>query len=103
MGISPWYSGATLPQWQVTLVDDAGDPLNLTGATLSLLIYNTETGVETTGAGTWNITNASAGQATYAWSATDSAVPGKYALRIKATYAGGFECSDPIPWQVTSS
>lgn len=103
MALSPWSSGATLPLWNVTIADDSGAAVNLTGATLSLIIRNTRTLTDQTGAGSWSITSATAGQAQYTWAAADSATPGDYALIIVATYSGGGVLkTDPITWQVVA-
>lgn len=104
MPISPWTTGATLPQWAATITDDSGAAVNLTGATLSLIIRNTQTGQETTGAGAWTITNATNGQASYAWAAGDSAVAGVYSLIVKIAFSGGGEMiCDAVPWTVQPS
>ena len=63
MGISPWYktSTPTAPTWTISLVPDSGY-LNVSGLVVgnfSLLLHNLDTGVETTGQGTFsNITAA---------------------------------------------
>lgn len=101
MGITPFEHGATLPVWEVTVQDDTGVAINLTGATISLVIVNTLTGVQLTGAGSWTITNAAAGQATYYWAAADTAVPGSYKLLVSITLApGSILKPDPVSWQV---
>lgn len=102
MALSPWPAGATLPLWNATLSDDTGAAVNLTGATLSLIIRNTRTLTDQTGAGSWTITGATAGQAQYTWAAADSATIGDYVLIVVATYAGGVLKTDPIPWQVVA-
>jgi hypothetical protein len=104
MAISPWSCGATLPVWQATFTDDSGNALNLTGATLSLIIHNTQTQEDVAGAGTWTITNATSGQATYAWAAADSAEPGIYSLSVRITFSGGGVLyTDPVPWTVNAA
>lgn len=100
MAVSPFYCGQTLPVMSLTLTDDTGAAINLTGAALSLIIHNTQTQEDVAGAGTWDITNATAGQATYTWASADSSVAGNFTLYIKATYAGGVAIADPINWQV---
>jgi predicted alpha/beta superfamily hydrolase len=88
----------------VTFVDDGNAAINLSGATLALIIHNTQTNTDTAGAGAWTITNAAGGLATYAWASADSATPGTYLLYIKATYGGGgVAFADPIPWQVNAT
>ncbi len=63
MGISPWYKTTTptAPKWTIQLVPDTGyfDVTNLVVGNFSLLMHNVDTGVETTGVGTFsNITAA---------------------------------------------
>ncbi|MBF6588918.1 MAG: hypothetical protein IVW57_00120 [Ktedonobacterales bacterium] len=99
--ISPWQVGQTLPVWTPTWTYDNGSPVNLTGATLSLLIVNVTTGVVLAGAGTFTVVNGSLGQAQYAWATADCAEPGQYVLIAKATFAGGGVLpADPVPWLV---
>jgi hypothetical protein len=94
--------GATLPVMALTLTDDTGAAINLTGATLSLIIHNTQTQEDVAGAGTWAITNAAAGQATYTWASGDTATAGSFLLYVKATYSGGVAIADPIKWMVNA-
>lgn len=99
--ISPWFVGQTLPSWEPTLVDTNNSTVDLTGATMAVLITNTETGAQLTGTGTWTITNPTAGLATYAWAAADVAAAGQYSLQVTATYPGGGTRDWlPIPWLV---
>ena len=103
MSISPWYTGQTLPALAITLLDDDNAPVNLTGATLALLIESESTTGSTNepvGAGTWTITNATAGQATYAWAAADVATAGQYQLRVVVTLPNGTVKTDAVPWSV---
>ena len=102
MALSPWQCGATLPVMPFQFQGDSGVATNLTGATLSLTIHNTQTGADVAGVGTWTITNATAGQATYTFAAADSEVAGLYDLYIIATYSAGDLPFNPIPWQVNS-
>ena len=98
--ISPWFVGQTLPSWELTLVDTENAAVDLTGATMAVLITNAE-GVQTTGAGTWDVTNPTAGIAIYAWAAADSATAGQCSLQVTATYPGGGTRDWlPIPWLV---
>ena len=103
MAISPFYVSQTLPILALTLTDDTGAAINLTGATLSLTIHNTQTGQDTAGAGTWDITSPTTGQATYAWAASDTEVAGQFTLYVKVAYSGGTAFADPISWQVLAT
>ena len=101
MGVSPFATGQTSPNWEITVNDDTGAAVNITGATLTLTIRNTVNGQDTAGAGTWSITNGAAGQATYTWGANDSATAGNYLLIVKITLSGGGVLfADGVPWQV---
>lgn len=62
MGISPWYktSNATAPIWTIQLVPDSGT-FNVSGLVVgnfALLFRDLDTGVETTGVGTFSIITA---------------------------------------------
>lgn len=103
MAISPWPSGATLPVWAVTITDDTGAAVNLTNATITLLIRNVNNTSGVSGAGTWTITNATAGQATYSWAAADSANVGSYMLTVIITFSNGVIKTDPVLWQVVTT
>ena len=102
MAISPFYVSQTLPIMALTLTDDTGAAINLTGATLSLTIHNTQTQEDVAGAGTWAITNATAGQATYTWASADTQTAGQFMLYVRITYSGGVAVADPISWQVNA-
>ncbi len=100
LGISPWWTGQTSPAWAGTVQDDQGNAVNLNGATLALIVHNPATGVDVLGAGAFTITDATAGQFTYQWATSDSAVAAEFALVLKITIAGASAYSDPIPWVV---
>ena len=101
MSLSPMYVGSTSPVWTPTVLDDSGAAKNLTGATITLTIRNVATGVEVAGAGTWTIPNPTAGQAQYAWGASDTAAPGSFLLKVKITgLPGGQLEADPVPWEI---
>lgn len=88
---SPRYCGDTSRGLSVTFTDHEGNPDNLTGATNFVLkLRNVSNPAQViTGAGAWTITNATAGQATYAFASGDVAQPGLYQLSVSATLADG--------------
>lgn len=96
MGISPLYVGQLIPIMgvQITL-DDTTHP-NLTGATLSMIIRNRNTGAESIAIGTFTITDAANGKFTYTWVTADTANAGHYDLFVAANTANGPLKIDPI-------
>lgn len=92
MAISPWQLGAMGPPWQVTfqtppiVFGGVPQPFNLTGATaITTLIRDNRRSegdplYQRTGTGTWSVTNAAAGQATYFPSAADVGTEGDFSV-----------------------
>lgn len=91
-GISPWVIGQTHPTWSFTWVDDQGAAINLTGATVTLWIFN---GVGTTqaGGGTVTVPTPSTGVVNYVPVAADTTgglvngKPGVFWVALKAVFA----------------
>lgn len=87
---SPRYVGDLSRPLLVTFVDHEGNADPLTGATnLLLQLQNTANGAVTNGTGTWTITNAAEGQATYAWAVADVAQAGTFLLQVSAMMPDG--------------
>lgn len=85
----------------MTFLDDSNTALNLTTATLSVRFGGVGTSQSFTGAGTFNITNATSGLFTYTFASTDVANPGTWQLQFLATYGDGTkQFSDPIPLEI---
>lgn len=81
MSNSPRYIGFLDPPYNVTLTDDSGAAINLTGCTSSsftLTMLNQSTALSQQGVGVWTITNAVAGQASYQWTTNDLATAGPW-------------------------
>jgi hypothetical protein len=98
---SPLYVNETHRPLSVTFLDDSNTALNLTTATLSVRFGGVGTSVSFTGAGTFNITNATAGLFTYTFAAGDVANPGSWNLQFIATYGDGTkQFSDPVPLEI---
>jgi hypothetical protein len=98
MGISPWYktSTPTAPLWTIQLVPDSGSfvTTGLTTGNFALLIKNLDTGVETSGVGTFsNITAAtSTSPASVQYQAASGDVNvGNYRLAVLVTVANGVQ------------
>jgi hypothetical protein len=96
--ISPWTVGQTLPIWQDTWTDDSGNPIDLTGATVSLMIVppgGTAPTSEVVGTGNLAITAPLLGTFTYQPAVGDFPAGGSYSLRWRAVYSNGTLYSDP--------
>lgn len=79
MANSPRYVGFTSPPYNVTLIDDNGNPINLTGVAgtaFTWTLQNITENITFRGSGTWTVTNAAAGQASYALTSADVATAG---------------------------
>lgn len=102
MSYTPMYRTQTGPAWTPTLVDDDGNPVPLAGATaFTLTIKNVNSLTDRTGGGSVQIMNASAGQISYTWGASDTAIVGSFTLQFRWLDANGkLTFSDPVPWQV---
>ena len=100
MGLTPMRTGDLAPAAQITILQDNGSALNLTGlsgGSFTLILHNTTTGADQIGAGTFSIINAVGGIIQYQWVAADTATAGSYALRIFIATAGGQQSVDDIP------
>lgn len=79
MGNTPRYVGFLDPPYNVTLTDDSGAAINLTGCTsnsFTLTMLNPTTNQAQQGVGSWTVTNATGGQASYQWTTNDLATAG---------------------------
>jgi hypothetical protein len=108
MPLSPWYTTETRPVWAIQQMQDASafggipQPLNLSGATITLHYKATDvngnpTGNDIVGVNAGVITNASNGQFTFQPAATDTFVvaAGIYVFQWKFDYGSGqIEWSD---------
>jgi hypothetical protein len=105
MAFSPLYVGATHMVLQVTWKDDAGLPIDLTGATINMRYkgdaYTGADGASHQSPNTGTITNAALGQFTFQPAAADLAVAGTYQWQFIATYIDTTVLkSDPITIQI---
>lgn len=79
-------AGGKRPSQTITWADDAGTPLDLTGATITARIRNRSTGVAFNSTGTFTITNAAAGVFRWDYSTEDTATAGRYEVQFTATF-----------------
>lgn len=97
--VSPRYTTATSPAYTVVLNDDNG-PITLTGCTSSsftLTLWDIASNNVIKGAGTWSVTNATSGKASYQWTSGDLATPGTYRAytTVKLPSESGTRAFDP--------
>lgn len=88
---SPIYQGDTGAPFDATFQHADGTSVSLTGATITMKMQGvsaTESGTVITCAGTWTITSASTGEASYAYTSTDVGTVGLWAMYITITIAG---------------
>jgi hypothetical protein len=82
MSNSPRYVGFIDPPYKVTLTDDSGAALNLTGCTgnsFTLTLLNVNDGTSKQGTGVWTTPADATGVASYQYSSADLAVAGMWA------------------------
>lgn len=80
--------GDNVPILEATLSDQDG-PINLTGATVKLIMKGKGTASGTTISGTCVIVSAAAGTVSYSWLTGNTDVVGSYDLEFQITYSGG--------------
>ncbi|GCE14196.1 hypothetical protein [Tengunoibacter tsumagoiensis] len=96
MAISPWYKGDTAPSWTISLIPDSGtiNVASLSPSSFTLLIKNTDNGVEVVGSGTFSAITAASGSTpasvVYQPSSADVASLGNYVLFLVISFPGGF-------------
>jgi hypothetical protein len=102
-GITPWATGQLLPTWVISLVDDNGNPVNLTGATSAALSF-LQGNSASVGAGVAAVASPpTLGQVTYAPATADVVSPGTYKVFVNVTFPSGVLTSDPLPWILVQS
>lgn len=80
--------GDRLPPIQATLKDAAGTAVNLTGATVTLLMTAQGASSPSVNAAA-TVTNAAGGQVQYDWGTSDTATAGTYYAEFEVTFASG--------------
>lgn len=84
---SPIYVGDIGSPFAPQILYKDGSPVDLTGATISMIMVDTE-GNTKTAAGTWTIDVAVKGQAHYVYAASDVNTPGSWTLYITISIGG---------------
>lgn len=84
---SPIYQGDTGAPFNPVFTHLDGSPVSLSGATITMKMEN-HAGTIITCVGTWTITDAINGKASYAYTSTDVATVGVWLLYITITIAG---------------
>lgn len=85
--------GDTLPILDVTLKNASGTPINLTGASVQVVLRHQGTGATVTKACT--LADAANGRVTYTWLANDITAAGFYDAEFRITFAGGATLTVP--------
>lgn len=80
--------GDTTPAFTTTVTDQSGDPLNLTGATVTFIMRALSAATPAVNAA-MAITDAAAGAVQYSWSSSDTETPGLYMAELHVTLEGG--------------
>ena len=86
--------GATSPALTATMTDQSGNPVNLSGCTVTFVmrsLFSSTPVVNTTA----TITNAAAGTVQYSWLATDTATSGLYSGQFQVVTGSGTTFSAP--------
>ncbi len=100
MALENAIEGARHTGQQITWTHDDGTAQNLTGATMSGIIRDVPTGVETAITGTLALVTAASGIFTWAYSAADIATAGEYVVQFKADFGSTFALSHWINWLI---
>ena len=79
-------AGAKRPSQIITWTDTSGNVLDLTGATITAIVKNLDTGVAVASDGVFAITDATAGKFRWAYSTADVATAGNYQVQFTAAY-----------------
>lgn len=77
--------GDTYPTFDYQIVTSDGNPVDLTGETVTVWLRKPKSDVFVQGSGTNNAVDESTGQYAYQWSAVDTAVGGVIALEARFT------------------
>lgn len=88
MALATAVQGALRPAQPITWLDAEGNAFDLTGATLTGRIRNRATRTARDVEGTLTVTEAAAGEFTWAFSAEDVAEAGTFDVQFTATVAG---------------
>ena len=103
MALSNAVQGATHTAQQVTWVDVDGDPLNLTGATITARIKDLDTGTARAATGTMEVVTAEAGLFSWVYSSADVATAGAFNVQFVATFGAANDKTLAELWEVEAA
>ena len=89
MGTFNIKQGDASPAWQTVLQDNAGNAVDLSGATVALSMIRVGSRTKTIDARAATITDAPTGAVQFLFDAADTAVWGSYLVEWIVTYSGG--------------
>jgi hypothetical protein len=102
MALSNAVEGATHTAQQITWVDGDGDPLNLTGATITARIKDLDTGEARAATGTMEV-DAEAGLFSWVYSTADVATAGAFNVQFVATFGAANDKTLAELWEVEAA
>ena len=103
MALAKAVQGARHTPQVITWLDDEGDPVTLSGATLTARLHREATGDASDVDGTLTITNGAAGEFEWAYGEDDVAVPGVFYVQFKASFGGVLDITYPERWEVVEA
>ena len=103
MALSNAVQGATHTAQQINWVDGDGDPLNLTGATVTARILDLATGTARAATGTMEVIDAPAGLFSWVYSAADVTTAGAFNVQFVATFGATSDKSLAELWEVEAA
>lgn len=105
MALANAIKGARRPSQLITWLDGEGDPVNLTGATITGFIQSQQTLATSTITGTLTVSDATAGEFVWEYSADDVANAGKYNVQFVAAFGTGLTPSKSLldEWEVKAA
>lgn len=86
MALQDAVVGAKRPSQTITWQSRDGTVLDLTGATITAIIKNTNTGSSVASDGTFTVTDAAAGQFRWDYGTTDVSTAGNYSVQFNAAF-----------------
>ena len=103
MALSNAVQGATHTAQQITWADADGDPLNLTGATVTARLLDLATGQARAVTGALEVVDAEAGLFSWTYGAADVATAGAYHVQFVATFGAANDKTLAELWEVEAA
>lgn len=103
MALSNAVQGATHTAQRITWADGDGDPLNLTGATITARLLDLATGQARAATGTLEVLDAEAGLFSWVYGAEDVATAGAFNVQFVATFGATNDKTLAELWRVESA